>query len=52
MTSPMSPLRRKMIRELEVQRKRPNTVNSYVTAVADLGRYYRKSPDIVCCRTW
>ena len=41
----MTPLRKKMIRELEVQRKRPNTVNSYVTAVADLGKYYRKSPD-------
>ncbi len=44
MTPRMTPLRRKMIRELEVQRKRPNTVNSYVTAVADLGMYYRKSP--------
>ena len=35
-TPQMTPLRQKMIRELEVQRKRPNTVNSYVTAVVDL----------------
>jgi len=41
----MTPLRSKMIRELEVQRKRPNTINSYVTAVVDLARYYRRSPE-------
>jgi site-specific recombinase XerD len=41
----MSPLRKKMVRELELQRKAPNTISAYVAAVADLAGYYRKSPD-------
>jgi len=41
----MSPLRHKMIRELELRRKSPATIHHYVSAVADLAKYYRRSPD-------
>ena len=41
----MTPLRQRMIRELELQRKSPRTVEAYVTAVADLARYVGRSPD-------
>jgi site-specific recombinase XerD len=34
-----------MIRELELRRKAPTTVTSYVKAVEELARYYRRSPD-------
>ncbi|MGB6107742.1 MAG: site-specific integrase [Mycobacterium sp.] len=34
-----------MIRELELRRKAPGTVGSYVKAVEELARYYRRSPD-------
>ena len=41
----MTPLRTRMIRELELRRKAPGTVNSYVKAVAELARYHGRSPD-------
>ena len=41
----MTPLRQRMIRELELRRKAPSTVSSYVKAVEELARYYRRSPD-------
>ncbi len=41
----MTPLRKRMIRELELRRKAPSTVTSYVKAVEELARYYRRSPD-------
>ncbi len=41
----MTPLRKRMIRELELRRKAPTTVTSYVKAVEELARYYRRSPD-------
>jgi integrase/recombinase XerD len=41
----MTPLRRKMIRELELRRKAPGTVHQYVQAVADLAEYYGRPPD-------
>ena len=41
----MTPLRKKMIRELETQRRAANTIDSYVTAVADLAQYYHRSPE-------
>jgi site-specific recombinase XerD len=41
----MTPLRKKMIRELELQRKSPNTIESYVTAVAQLASFYNRSPE-------
>lgn len=41
----MTPLRKRMIRELELRRKAPCTVSSYVKAVEELARYYRRSPD-------
>ncbi len=40
----MTPLRKRMIRELELRRKAPGTVSSYVKAVEELARYYRRSP--------
>ena len=43
----MTPLRNKMICELELQRKAPSTVSSYVKAVEELARYYGRSPDAI-----
>ena len=34
-----------MIRELELRRKAPGTVSSYVEAVEELARCYRRAPD-------
>jgi integrase/recombinase XerD len=41
----MTPLRNKMIRELELRRKAPGTVTSYVKAVEELALHYGRSPD-------
>lgn len=41
----MTPLRTRMIRELELQRLAPSTVSNYVKSVEELARYYRRSPD-------
>ncbi len=41
----MTPLRKRMIRELELQRKAPGTVSSYVKNVEELALYYGRSPD-------
>jgi integrase/recombinase XerD len=41
----MTPLRQRMIRELELHRKSPKTVEAYVTAVAQLAAYYGRSAD-------
>jgi len=41
----MTPLRAKMIRELELHRKAPKTIEAYVAAVAQLGRFYGRSPE-------
>ena len=41
----MTPLRNKMIRELELHRKAPGTVKQYVAAVAELAQHYGRSPD-------
>lgn len=41
----MSPLRQRLIEELQLQRKAPKTIEAYVSAVAELSRYYQRSPD-------
>lgn len=41
----MTPLRSKMIRELELHRKAPRTVDAYVTAVAQLASHFGRSPE-------
>ncbi len=41
----MTPLRSKMIRELELRRRAPATIKLYVLAVRDLAKYFRRSPD-------
>ena len=41
----MTPLRNKMIRELELHRKAPGTIKQYVAAVAELAQHYGRSPD-------
>ena len=41
----MTPLRAQMIRELELHRKSPNTVEAYVTAVAQLAQHFGRSPE-------
>ncbi len=43
----MTSLRKRMIRELELYRKSPRTIEAYVTAVAQLARHYGRSPDCV-----
>jgi len=43
----MTPLRQKMIHELQLHRKSPRTVEAYVTAVAQLARHYGRSPDTI-----
>ena len=41
----MTPLRVKMIRELELQRKSPRKVEAYATAVAQLAQHFGRSPE-------
>jgi integrase/recombinase XerD len=41
----MTPMRKRMIRELELHRKSPRTIEAYVTAVAQLAGHYGRSPD-------
>ena len=41
----MTPLRAKMIYELELYRKAPATIEAYVSAVAQLAQHYHRSPD-------
>ncbi|MHC4180566.1 MAG: tyrosine-type recombinase/integrase, partial [Planctomycetota bacterium] len=41
----MTPMRKRMIHELQLHRKSPRTVEAYVKAVAQLARYYGRSPD-------
>ena len=41
----MTSLRKRMIRELELHRKSPRTIEAYVTAVAQLAGHYGRSPD-------
>ncbi len=43
----MTPLRERMIRELELQRKSPLTVEAYVKAVAQLAQHFGRSPDAI-----
>jgi site-specific recombinase XerD len=43
----MTPLRQQMIRELELHRKSPHTIEAYVTAMAQLARHYGRSPDAI-----
>jgi integrase/recombinase XerD len=43
----MTPLRKKMIRELELHRKAPGTIKQYVAAVAELAGHYNRSPDLI-----
>jgi len=40
----MTPLRSKMIRELELQRKSPKTIEAYIAAVAALSRFHGRTP--------
>ena len=41
----MTPMRKRMIHELQLHRKSPKTIEAYVTAVAQLARHYGCSPD-------
>ena len=41
----MSPLRAKLIRELQLHRKAPKTIEAYVAAVGQLAVFYGRSPE-------
>lgn len=43
----MTPLRQQMIRERELHRKAPKTIEAYVTAVTQLAEYHRRSPETI-----
>jgi hypothetical protein len=43
----MTPLRQKMIRELELLCKSPRTVEAYVYAIHELATHYHRSPERV-----
>ncbi len=43
----MSLLREKMIKDMKIRRLAPNTRQAYVTAVAQLAGFYKKSPDLL-----
>jgi len=43
----MTPLRQRMIRELQLQRKAKKTIQSYVASVAQLAGYYGRSPELI-----
>jgi integrase/recombinase XerD len=41
----MTPLRQRMIREMQLRQFSPRTINSYVDAIAGLAGHYRRLPD-------
>ena len=41
----MTALRDRMIRELELHRKAPKTIEAYLSAVTQLAQHYHRSPD-------
>lgn len=41
----MTPLRNKMIRELELQRKSKNTIKAYTRAIKELAQYFNRTPE-------
>src|SRR5262245_1893455 len=43
--STMTPLRQRMIREMQLQQFSPRTIDSYVEAVFGLCKHYKRSPD-------
>jgi len=43
----MTPMRKRMIHELELHSKSPRTIQAYVTAVAQLAQHYGRSPECI-----
>jgi integrase/recombinase XerD len=41
----MTPLRQRMLEDLQIRNYSPSTVKSYVRSVADFAKYFKRSPD-------
>ena len=41
----MTPLRQRMIREMELRQFTPRTIESYVAAIVGLAKFHQRSPD-------
>jgi len=41
----MTPLRQRMIREMQLRQLSPRTIDCYIDAVAALAKFYKRSPD-------
>jgi integrase/recombinase XerD len=43
----MTPLRQKLIRQMDLKNLSPHTRRSYHSAVTGLARHYRQSPEVI-----
>ena len=43
----MTPLRQRMIEEMQIRNYSSNTINNYVFHVAQFAKHFKKSPDLL-----